>query len=522
MWLALGAYVIGLALPRSGFNPVVDIGLALSTSWLAAGVCWVGVFRTRFAGDHVLWAALGVSLMAVGDTYYVLLTASAGQEPTTSPADVAYLLFYATMLAALAALVRRQLRGLPGPILLDSAVGFLGAAAFLAVVLDPVLEPALEGPPSLATAVAVSYPAFDLLLIAAIAGIAAAPALQLGRGWILLVGGLAVFAAADVWVALMDLTGGYVIGTQLDAGWALGITMIAAWVDLSVRPRRDGPPARDGRWALAVPAAATVVGLGILLASSRTPVSEPAVVLAGATLVLAAVRTQLAFRQLWRMADLRGLARTDDLTGLPNRRALHSDVPLRLGARQGGRNALLLLDLDRFKEVNDSLGHDVGDLLLIQVAARLSRQARSGDLLARLGGDEFALLFDDVGGDDRLRTLQELRAALAEGQLVLHYQPKIELATGRVQGVEAPVRWNHPGRGLLYPDAFLAIVEESGLMHEMTDVVLSLALDQAAIWQAQGRMLTVAVNLSASSLVDSDLPERIGAMVAARGLPPAP
>ncbi|TFC86625.1 diguanylate cyclase [Cryobacterium sp. TmT2-59] len=222
------------------------------------------------------------------------------------------------------------------------------------------------------------------------------------------------------------------------------------------------------------------------------------------------------------MADLRGLARTDDLTGLPNRRALHSDVPLRLGARQGGRNALLLLDLDRFKEVNDSLGHDVGDLLLIQVAARLSRQARSGDLLARLGGDEFALLFDDVGGDDRLRTLQELRAALAEGQLVLHYQPKIELATGRVQGVEAPVRWNHPGRGLLYPDAFLAIVEESGLMHEMTDVVLSLALDQAAIWQAQGRMLTVAVNLSASSLVDSDLPERIGAMVAARGLPPAP
>jgi diguanylate cyclase (GGDEF)-like protein len=291
----------------------------------------------------------------------------------------------------------------------------------------------------------------------------------------------------------------------------------------------------------------------------------------------------------------------DSLTGLANRRGLYADAQARLVKTPGRRRALLMLDLDKFKEVNDSLGHHVGDQLLIEVGARLRGQVRGGDLLARLGGDEFAVLLEDAGADEaasvaenlratlaepfttlaglspvgsltlhtaasigiarfpddgpdlsallrkadiamykakssgdghhvysdtdnadgatRLRTVDELQAAITSDQFVLHYQPKIDLDTGEVNSVEALVRWKHPTRGLLIPDAFLTLVEVSGLMRAMTRLVLQLALNQAAEWRARGQHLTIAVNLSASSLVDDDLPEEIFAMLATRGLP---
>jgi diguanylate cyclase len=301
-------------------------------------------------------------------------------------------------------------------------------------------------------------------------------------------------------------------------------------------------------------------------------------------------------------SEMRGLhevlsrqATTDYLTGLPNRRALHLDAGVRIAGPAPVRQALLLLDLDRFKEVNDSLGHHMGDQLLIQVGARLGENLRVGDLLVRLGGDEFAVLLADAdhdqaaavavklcavlaepftlediavhssvsigialfpddgvdlntllrkadvamykakncsdghhvygGADDadistRLQTVDELRTALTDDQLVVYYQPKIDLRTGDVHDVEALVRWDHPTRGLLYPDAFLDLVESAGLMRAMTRVVLNIALDQAAVWHAAGRRLTIAVNLSASSMVDTSLPNEVAAMLAARELPP--
>jgi EAL domain-containing protein (putative c-di-GMP-specific phosphodiesterase class I) len=117
-------------------------------------------------------------------------------------------------------------------------------------------------------------------------------------------------------------------------------------------------------------------------------------------------------------------------------------------------------------------------------------------------------------------TVEELRTALGNEQLVVHYQPRIDLRTREVNGVEALVRWDHPTRGLLSPEAFLDLVEEAGLMGAMTRNVLAQALDQVATWQAQGQRLRVSVNISASSLMDARLPDDVVAMLAARDLAP--
>jgi len=128
---------------------------------------------------------------------------------------------------------------------------------------------------------------------------------------------------------------------------------------------------------------------------------------------------------------------------------------------------------------------------------------------------------DNTDGDERMRTLAELREGLSSDQLVVYYQPKIDLDTGDVRGVEALVRWNHPVRGLVYPDDFIPLIEQAGLMQTMTGIVLEKALDQTKVWHAQARPLTVAVNISASSLIDLELPDRILGLLNERELSPS-
>ena len=287
----------------------------------------------------------------------------------------------------------------------------------------------------------------------------------------------------------------------------------------------------------------------------------------------------------------------DALTGLPNRTLLADRLAqvLRTGRRTGTTTGLLLIDLDRFKEVNDTFGHNYGDQLLIQIGARLAAVVRASDTIARLGGDEFAVLLPDIGdgeavtaiarallnaleqpfpvagvildveasigvvlsgehGDDvesllqhadiamyvakaqqlgvftydrevdghtpeKLALLGELRRALDNHELVLHYQPKVEIASGQVVGVEALVRWQHPERGLIPPDDFIPIAEHTGLIGPLTSYVLDTAVAQARIWIDAGRPLRVAVNLSARSLLDERLPRRLARLLAAHRVP---
>ena len=608
MGLVLAAYVTGLALHGIGVGPVwkgwfgtlVHFWLAMLTSWLPVAICFLAIYRVGFRRLEMLLAAAAMTAYASGFIFIVWSQVTTGSVPFPSVGDGVYLLFFPLMMAALVVTVRHHVRGLALSAWLDCAVGSLGAGAVLAVVLSPVLGSALRGLPSVAAVVALAYPMGDLLLVAAVAGIAALGDVRLGSRWGLLIAGLMVFAATDVLYALQVTKGTYVVGMPLDAGWAVGPALVAMWVDGFAQDKQsatqEAGPA-TGATALVVSVVASVAGMGVLVIGTQTHLSRLAIVLAAVTLLAATARTQLGFHLLARMADLRRRdATTDELTGLPNRRALHAEAHTRLMAPQRRRQALLMLDLNKFKEVNDSLGHHAGDELLLQVGARLGEHLRACDLLVRLGGDEFAVLLDDAGHDQatavavklcaaltkpftlvdiavhsavsigialfpddgpdlstllrkadtamfkakasgyghhvyggaddtdfttRLRMVDELRTALTSDQFVMHFQPKVDLRTGGVQSLEALVRWNHPTLGLLYPDSFLDVVEEAGLMHAMTRAALGMALDQAALWQAGGQQLTIAVNLSASSLVDTELPEQVASMLAARGVSPA-
>jgi len=289
--------------------------------------------------------------------------------------------------------------------------------------------------------------------------------------------------------------------------------------------------------------------------------------------------------------DLEHQARHDALTGLPNRFLFRDRAhqALRMANRIDAGVSVMLLDLDRFKEVNDTLGHAAGDILLEQVGARLSGALREIDSVARLGGDEFAVLvpglkhpddaatvacrllrsletpFDIEGlpvdveasigiarypndGVDvdtllrhadvamytakvspqmyefyardrdhnsrlRLSLLGEMRAALLRGEIVAHYQPKIDLRTGEMIGVEALARWEHPRHGLLNPAEFIPLAENTGLIGQFTRYVLAIAVDQCQEWMAQGLRIPVAVNLSARNLCDANLPADIAALL---------
>jgi diguanylate cyclase (GGDEF)-like protein/PAS domain S-box-containing protein len=281
----------------------------------------------------------------------------------------------------------------------------------------------------------------------------------------------------------------------------------------------------------------------------------------------------------------------DSLTDLPNRAALMMHLERALTqARPGGRVALLMLDLCRFKEVNDTLGHEIGDQVLREVARRFGSVEGSG-FVARLGGDEFTLMLEasaasdeemvriagtlhdslrepisaagiaiDVGvsigiarypddaGDAatllrhadvamyvakrrqarfevydpasdrnsvrRLAMVSELRNAIDARQLQLHYQPQVNLRTGRCECVEALVRWSHPEYGPVSPAEFIILAESTDLIRPLTEWTITEALSQAATWQAAGMSIRVAVNLSARLLQDTDFAELLERMLA--------
>jgi len=300
-----------------------------------------------------------------------------------------------------------------------------------------------------------------------------------------------------------------------------------------------------------------------------------------------------------RSEKLHRMATTDDLTGLANRESFRTRLAreIETGTSEDRPFAVMMMDLDRFKEINDTLGHHYGDMLLRELGPRLAASVGPAGLVARFGGDEFAILlgrwtddpdeledlalpllksvqqpfvvdelslevgasvgiarFPHDGSDSntllrradvamyaakesdsgcqiysaehdhhsvqRLGALSDFRRGLATEEIVVHYQPIVDLDDLRVRGAEGLVRWQHPEFGLLPPGAFIHAVEQTGLIGPLTRYVLERSIAQCAEWRRQGRELDVAVNLSVRNLLDRNLPREIEQLLDAYSLPP--
>jgi len=399
----------------------------------------------------------------------------------------------------------------------------------------------------------------------------------------------------------------YMTGSLIDLGWPLGFLVLglaARGIYLLPQPLA-GEQITDSKqtarqntpWQILIPYAwVPTLAILLLFIWRREDQSNLVIgVVAGAIILLSLViaRQVVAVRELHALyANNDALAAAnklleiqathDALTGLPNRSFLQKR--LEEEAQKAHENnisaALLLLDLDRFKEVNDTLGHTVGDLLLQTIGQRLQSYLHPNDLIARLGGDEFAIVLPETDADGAVRTartligaldmpilvdghafsiggsigialtpeqgfdvttllrcadvamyvakrsqsghaeyspkidrhsphkltlMSELRQAIADDGLLIHYQPKVSFSSGRMEGVEALVRWPHPIQGLILPEDFIPLAERTGLIGLLTRWVLERAVRQCQDWEQDGLHMNVAVNLSTHTLYDPKL-----------------
>jgi len=574
---------------RPGTIPLWETWVRSAAYAGAAILCAARAALVR--ADRGAWSLMAAALGSYTAGYVTFgIVYADGPVPYVSFADALWLGFYPLAWVALVLLVRGRARHFHRSTWLDGLVAGLTAAAFSAAVAYDVVIAHAAGRP-IVVAVNLAYPIADLLLIATVVCVFGVTGWRPGRGWLLLGAGLLANSLADAIYLVQAAGDTYVQGTWLDAVWpcAFLVMALAAW-----QPLPEGA-ARVGDWrALAVPSVSTVVAVGVLTTSALGATHRIAVGLAAAAVLLSVARTAMTFREIRLLGETRRAALTDELTGLPNRRALTRRLEAEIAA--GRPTALLLVDLDGFKELNDTLGHHVGDLLLEHLGARLAERTRREDLLARLGGDEFAVVLtgtvdaaaangaaerlrhaleapfaldgipvqvdasvgfalfpehaatgvellkradvamyqakrDGLGispyreerdehSRDRLVLLGELRAGIARGELELHYQPQVDLATGCVVGLEALVRWQHPVHGRLMPPAFLPAVEQTSLMRPFTERVVADALAAAAAWCGGPLDVPIAVNVAAANLLDPGFPDTVAALLRETGIGP--
>ena len=525
-------------------------------------------------------------------------------------ADVGYLASYPFALLAILFLPHQR-RSLTSRtrVVFDAVIAMIGVVTFSwYFVLGPTI---MYGASSmLDRLVGTAYPLSTLVLIFCLVLLTVRNNVPAMRPVIyLLFLAFAVITITNTIYDYQQLHNLYMTGSLLDLGWPLGYLLLglaarAFYVQPEPGPQIVAEAKENERaaeqntpWQILIPYA-WIPTLGVLLlfiwrrgghSSLVMGVVVGAVVLLGLMLV----RQLVAMRELHALyvnndalastnMQLEIQATHDELTGLPNRSFLQRrlEQEAHIARESNIPAALLLLDLDRFKEVNDTLGHTVGDLLLQKIGQRLQNQLRPTDLIARLGGDEFAIvlpatdaagaiyaartllgaldaptLVDDhafsIGGsigialtpehgDDvttllrcadvamyvakrsqsglaeytpevdkhsprKLALMSELRQAIADDGLLIHYQPKVSFSLGRMVGVEALVRWPHPVLGLIPPDDFIPLAERTGLIGPLTRWVLERAVHQCRDWEQAGLHMNVAVNLSTHTLYDPQL-----------------
>lgn len=580
---ALVSVALNVAIPVFFLSLAVRVALAIVLDRVRRGAL------AALLGGLLLWG-VGAGL-----------NASDGLETAGFPSVSEYFFLPAYVLLAAHVLLdsTRIRQGSPerslsrGTLWLETAV-ILGGVVCLAglVLTSPVtLRLELTGAAFLVAA----YPVIiDLVLTGMVLAFVALRARPVTWYGVMPALGFTCLALGDFGTFLAAGGGDYAVDSVFVLFYGAGFTLVAAaaCAPLQVQSRQALSGRQDdGTGGLQVAAAAAAVTLLVLrpLTAGEWYVTAPAVL----TLMAAAARLLHALRDARIATAAQLLSLTDDLTGLPNRRAVLERLD---GAvRDRVPIALMILDLDGFKDVNDSLGHAAGDVVLEQVARRLAGSIHSDALVARLGGDEFAVvlssavpadllvaansarsaiaqpmrvdgidvrmrasvgtatstpedrravdilrradiamfeakdsrsgvLFYDSTRDqytrDRLILVEELRHAIADGQLRLWYQPQVETVSDRVVGVEGLIRWHHPSRGVLTPVHFLADARRSGLMAALTDEVMRCAVKDARAWRQRGLDVRVSLNCAPPELLSTNLLPRFYALIAEAGLPP--
>ena len=633
--------------PRAPNRPV----MAYATLWYVAAMALVVVFYYAMPAWNLgLWLTLGASsciasftgtrlnapprrlpwylltaatfTLINGDTIYNVLTDFFHQnEPFPSLADASYLFTYPLAAAGLMIMIRmrsprRDLTALVDALLLAGGLALL----IWVFTITPTVAQSVRWFDS---AVSIAYPIGDVLLLAVILRLLIGGGV---RGWspVLLVVGALGLMASDIAYALVRLYGNWHVGSPADLGWIL---FYVCWGAAALHPSMTvltEPHAREGRLTAGrvIPLAVTalVAPTVLLVESIQHNVKDAAVIAVFSALLFMLVLARLALQgrqQRYQesvaaskamVKELRDRAYHDALTGLGNRARFQerSEMAFKRARESDGVVCMLLIDLDNFKEVNDTLGHRAGDELLITAAKRLSAAVRPGDLPVRFGGDEFAVLLADgslpegaealaarlvrtfsepfqiwdtqaevrasigvasssddpkVAEEDaadvllrnadlalyaakadgkgiwtryrpqlyeaameRVRLRTSLDTAIARDEFFLYYQPIVDLRGGgeRVAGFEALVRWQHPEFGLLGPDQFIPLAEETGQIVPLGAWILGRAITDAARWNAgrpRGQTRRVTVNVSAHQFLDDGLVDSIDRELTAAGLP---
>lgn len=589
-------YWVSVLVRDGRYSPAWDGWLVDIIEVSASTLCLVAAVRRPRLRPMALTLGLGLLAWALGDIALTIESLGGASPPVPSVADLFYLAFYPLTYVAAVLFMRSHLRSLGGPSWLDGLIAGLGAAALCAAfAFHEVLH--VTGSSRAATITNLAYPSGDLVLFGLVAGGLAVVPGRAKEVWAILAAGMSIVAAGDVanLFQASSATSGFT-NIVNDVAWPTGtlIMSVAPWWyghrrlrSTLVRPR-----------GFLLPGGAATCALAIILFAGIGKVDRVAVGLAAATLVVAGVRSALSIRELRSISQERHeQAITDELTGLRNRRYLADVLDEHFGLEpvQGDARpdlAFLFVDLDRFKEINDSFGHPAGDELLRQLGGRLRHCIRGDDVAVRLGGDEFGILLRDVEVGTAievakrvtaklkepftLRSLQahigasigiamahdassaaellwyadaamyrakqarsgyalhgegmvaargihlldDLRTAIDQGQLFLHYQPLLDLHSSRIVGVEALLRWRHPELGMVPPLDFIPLAEDAGLIGTITEFVLAEALRQVAHWHAAGNKLSVSVNVSPESLLEPGFVEVVRRILGENNLGP--
>jgi diguanylate cyclase (GGDEF)-like protein len=587
---ALGTVAVAASVAHSTLGPG-SAGLAwqltFTSAYLAAGALCLAR-ATWLRAERATWLCLGVGILLHGSGWLVDFLAYDGAAPMPSWSDPLWLGAYLGFYPGIVLLGGERFARRGVGMWLD---GLLGGLALGAVTAATALQAALSNLDAAGSAAVTgaAYPLADIALLTFLATMFAGSSWRPSASGLALVAGLLVLVGVDTTYAIDSANGGWLAGGAYDPLWCLAMLALAAAAWL---PARRAPVLATTRRGLIFPSAFAAVAVAVLVYGQTVRLNPVAVTLAVLALLTVMVRMALLLRETATLAVSRKLSLTDDLTGLANRRSFSAEVE---GAIADERAcALLMIDLDQFKELNDTLGHHVGDELLRGVGPRLSASTGAGDVVARLGGDEFGVLLKNADAEtaavtagrlrtalgrpytlagislhvgasigiaafpehaqdastllrhadvamyeakrgrlghavyasegdhhsrDRLELAGEMRHALANDELTLHYQPVADLETGKVLGVEALVRWRHPDRGLLAPGAFLPAIEHTELMRELSRRVLAIAICQAGAWFRLEHPWRVSANLSATDLLDRSLVDDVGSLLRRYGTP---